>query len=386
MRDLDEIVKQSLRSDGGEYRPVLPDPEGAFVRRYRRRRATNIAAAAVLVALMGSAAGYGLHSLRRTGTIGPVQTPSVVPWTDATPSSESPEVTTPEAPAGTRACTSDDVAARYSGANGAAGTLGHWLTFANSGSSLCALQGVPAIRLLDASGRALPFQQSAGSFFGDNGNERVALQPGVRLPAHEDDPAQPGNATVVFEWQDCTLDQKSIATIEVGLPSGGGTIRIAAPAGGLGGSGYAACDSNPTPAGPGTINVSHFRSVPPPPPPEVDYSKLALSVRAPAAVRPGERVRYEITLTNEADTDFVFEPCPAYFEIIGGAGVKVVRRYLLNCAAAGAIPAGRAVTFEMYLQIPDDAKPGTGVLSWDFEGGTGVRPPATPARITILAS
>ena len=102
------------------------------------------------------------------------------------------------------------------------------------------------------------------------------------------------------------------------------------------------------------------------------------SMTAPQIAHPGERVRFFVTITNRPAARFgigpgpspvpvVFSPCPTYhLELEGVEGT--FHTYQLNCAAATAIEDFQSETFEMFVDIPPDAKPGPAVLVWSIDG------------------
>ncbi|MCA1833000.1 MAG: DUF4232 domain-containing protein [Actinomycetota bacterium] len=359
----------------------------------------NVLSTSFLVLLVGTGVAYGLKSITRdTGvTTQPTPSASFVPWSDATPGPEETQPSTPQAPAGTRPCAKSDLVAAYGFGNGATGHLDNVFNFANRSESLCALQGVPSVRLIDARGDVIPAQQETGSWFPDNGNERVAVQPGVRLPGGEDTP-RPGIAVLQMEWTDCS-QARVVDSVDVALPGDGGTMRIKTGRGGLGRSNQAMCDGNPSP-GPGRLGVNHFKSVDPAPP---AYSNLAVAARVPEVVRAGERFRYEITLTNEGTTDVVFDPCPTHVENLSDftyrpapfrddtpvpaerlKNLRGMSPHLLNCVAAPSIPARSSLTFEMFFDVPAATPAGQARLHWDLVGGTALKRAPKGILITIV--
>jgi hypothetical protein len=382
MRDLDVLLRESLRSDGVAYREVTTDPAGVFRRRYRRRRVANVLAATSLVLLAGSAAGLALHGITRPASvIAPGPDTTVVPWTEATPGEPTPLPSAAPASASTPRCRAAGLQAKFGFSVGAAGNDANVLAFANRTSYECALQGAPAVRLIRPSGEALQSEYAEGSYFPDHGRERVAVKPGIALPADESR-MQPGIAMLYFTWADCD-EADTAAFVEVALPGGGGSMRIAAPEGGFVRTAQPACDGNPSARG-SRVEVNNFQSVEPEPVPPADYSALTATIEAPASVKAGSRLRYTVTLTNTGARDVSFDPCPAYTETIGGDGIKAAGLYLLNCVDAPTLSAGKSLTFEMFLDVPaSPTNTGPGYLHWDFRDGTGlVTPKGIP--ITIL--
>jgi hypothetical protein len=97
-------------------------------------------------------------------------------------------------------------------------------------------------------------------------------------------------------------------------------------------------------------------------------------------VHPGERVRYLITIVDQAPSHscLAVGPCgpsptplnwsawPTYHEELEGV-VGAFGSYRLNCARAAAIPVGGQETFEMFIAVPAAAKPGPAMLRWTMD-------------------
>jgi len=104
------------------------------------------------------------------------------------------------------------------------------------------------------------------------------------------------------------------------------------------------------------------------------------TVDAPATVRPGERIRFLVTLTNKpvphsalagtvnpTPTPLAFIPCPTYHEELEGIAGSF-HAYQLNCTVASPIAANASETFEMFIDVPAGVHPGPSVLLWSIEG------------------
>jgi uncharacterized protein DUF4232 len=250
VRDLDELLRDSLHTEAESYRPSDGDPGREFMRRYRRRRSMNSIAVGLfaIAALSGVAIGAraltGQHSL-----ISPDASSSALPST-RTPTAPPPLASWP-------ACKSSDLSAKFVAGNGAAGHIAEVIAFANHSSAGCTLQGRPALQLVRPSEQHLKSTQEPNTYVPDNGYERVALQPGVPLPSGET-ADQPGLAVLTFEWRDCN-QQDIVEFVDVQLPNGGGTVRVRAPSGGLDRSGQGYCTGS-GPSG-STLAVNNFMSV-----------------------------------------------------------------------------------------------------------------------------
>ncbi len=103
------------------------------------------------------------------------------------------------------------------------------------------------------------------------------------------------------------------------------------------------------------------------------------AIDAPAVARPGERLRFLITITDQPvvhSTQFptdstpaalVFSPCPTYHEELEGEP-GTFHTYQLNCEQATTIEPYGSETFEMFIDVPVDAHPGPAVLIWSVDG------------------
>lgn len=291
----------------------------------------------------------------------------VVPWIDK-PSEPYPETTTTPALPSVPPCRADQLAAHYRGIEGALGHVGVFLGVANASSTECALQGMPLVRLVTTEGETLPLRQEGGVYFSDNGPERVALEPGLGLPADPTAELRPGQALIAFEWLACP-PQPRIAEILLSPSGEEGTITIPIGSGGIMTSGFPMCEQGETVEP--WLAVGNFQNIQPPP--EIPaYTKLIGTINAPPIAVAGQQLRYEVTLRNPTPEDIPFDVCPSYGEWIGAPTgvkrpIKVTGRYRLNCAAAPLIGARRSVTFEMILLVPAGTPSTDVLLWWDLE-------------------
>ena len=153
--------------------------------------------------------------------------------------------------------------------------------------------------------------------------------------------AIPTGARVGFDlwWSNwCGLPP---ATMLVGLPHGGGVVRVEA-------GGAPRCDSTFDAS---SISVSTFRQMTP---------QAALSThlpfaigfrQAPVAVRAGSVLRFEVTLRNTGAKPFRFGSCPAYVESLVETTI-IDELHVLNCRPAGAIAPGGTRVFAMQMRVP----------------------------------
>ena len=99
--------------------------------------------------------------------------------------------------------------------------------------------------------------------------------------------------------------------------------------------------------------------------PPTQDTRLNARLEVPSVVAAGEVLDFTITLTNRGDQPVEFKDCPAYDIVIKHAGLH--ETYLLNCAAAGPIPANGSTTFAMQVAVPAHAG-GSDELSWALSG------------------
>jgi DNA-binding CsgD family transcriptional regulator len=118
-------------------------------------------------------------------------------------------------------------------------------------------------------------------------------------------------------------------------------------------------------------------------------SPVQTSLDAPASARPGERLRFLITVINEPPVTsrpapfpgtepqpdptpppLEWSPCPTYHQELQGVS-GTFGTYRLNCEPVAPLAPYASATFEMYLDVPADARPGPSVLDWSFDGEEG---------------
>lgn len=313
---------------------------------------------AVLMVLVAVACSSGTSP--RTST-------RAVPWIDDSPEPYSEATTSPAAPS-VAPCRADQLAARYRGIEGALGHLGVFIGVANASSSECALQGMPRVRLVTTGGETLPLRQEGGVYFSDNGPERVALKPGLGLPADPAAELRPGQTLLAFEWLACP-PQPTIAEILLSPSEGDGKISVTLSPDGIMTSGAPMCESGKTVEP--WLAVGNFQSVQPTP--EIPaYTKLIATIKAPSTAVAGQRLRYKVTLRNPTPEEISFDPCPSYTEAVGPETgvkrpIKVIGRYRLNCAVASSIAARQILRFDMILDIPAGTPSTEALLWWDLE-------------------
>lgn len=118
--------------------------------------------------------------------------------------------------------------------------------------------------------------------------------------------------------------------------------------------------------------------------PDTDIVGYAAAVQTSldvaATAHPGQHFRFVVTLTNApvahhepagtarpTPSPLTFNPCPTYHvELEGVAGTLYTSS--LNCHQAQTIPANGKESFEMFIDVPEDALPGPAVLYWAMDG------------------
>lgn len=102
------------------------------------------------------------------------------------------------------------------------------------------------------------------------------------------------------------------------------------------------------------------------------------SMTTPTSVKPGQLVRFTISITNRPSERFglteppsptapvTFTACPSYHEELEGI-FGTFHTYRLNCARGQPIAPLASETFEMYIRVPPDAHPGPSVLAWELD-------------------
>ena len=289
----------------------------------------------------------------------------VVAWSSLKPVSGA--APTPLAiPAGTPACQSEDLAARFTGVEGlTGGQMVGGFVFSDLAGAPCEVSRTPTVHLLSASGSEIQLRPGP-DLLGNPPSAPVLLMPGLAGSATGG--ARPGQAWLALTWPaldlaagdtTCSPTAALASSVVVEVPNGGVQVPVTVPASGLHSGPIAPCD--------GVLGVSPFQGVAPNP----QRPLLAARLKAPTSVVAGRALRYQVVLTNKSQVAVDFaKTCAAYSESLGGGAgtnsVKVVRQYELNCAAAGTLLPGHSITFAMVLNIPKAAPHIRAVLGWSL--------------------
>lgn len=122
--------------------------------------------------------------------------------------------------------------------------------------------------------------------------------------------------------------------------------------------------------------------------PQPAIPPLSPSITAPATVRAGEELRYEVTLRNTTGSIYEWTTgCPVFLAILQTPEAEprnvAGNHQQLNCAPARDLPPGGEARFEMRLAVPEQVPAGPWSLTWSFTSpGLPASSPAT-ANVTI---
>jgi hypothetical protein len=167
--------------------------------------------------------------------------------------------------------------------------------------------------------------------------------------------------------------------IRVTLPEGGGSVD----------AGYNAVPPCETPTAPSTIGVRPFQ--PAPLASTQPWTSVALQAtiepvsadEAQLTGKPGGTVRFAVVLHTPSTTPVPFDRCPALVQMLAPSGSPQLGQ--LNCRAAGTLPAGGSLRFEMRIPIPADAPKGDNGLFWELDP-TGAQGPEAVSRVVVTSA
>ncbi|MGC8473244.1 MAG: DUF4232 domain-containing protein [Candidatus Dormibacteria bacterium] len=323
------------------------------------RHGTGVVAL-VSLGLVVALAGCAATASPRSGTQAAAR---VVAWSSLKPVPGA--APTPLAvPAGTPACQSEDLSARFTGVEGlTGGQMVGGFVFSDRASGPCELSGTPTVHLLSASGSEIQVRPGP-DLLGNPPSAPVLLMPGLAVSATGG--ARPGQAWLDLTWPAldltaggtaCSPPSDVAGSVVFTVPGGGIHLPVSASASGPHSGSIAPCD--------GVLGVSPFQAESPSP----QRPLLDARLSAPNSVVAGRVLRYQVVLTNNSQVAVDFaKTCAAYSESLGGGAgrdsVKVVRQYELNCAAAGTLLPGDSIRFAMVLNTPKVTPHIRAVLSW----------------------
>ncbi len=116
--------------------------------------------------------------------------------------------------------------------------------------------------------------------------------------------------------------------------------------------------------------------------------ELGVILAAPATVRAGDELRYEVTFRNAGAKTFAWTgACPVFLATLQTPPPEpknvTGNHQQLNCGRARDLGPGEQVTFEMRLSVPKEVPAGQWILTWSFtKPGSAASPPAK-ANLTI---
>ena len=288
----------------------------------------------------------------------------LVPWDDTVMAAPSPAAAPCQA--ARLAATGFQFTATASGGTGAA-------SLRNTGPDACRLSGRPGVEVVGAvpapSQRQLPLPADTPEF-------PTVVPPDSALSA-----VPPGGSvTVSVDWRNWCVPAGAPApvpprAIRLTLPDGGGAVEVP----------YNAVPPCETPGDPSTLGVRPFQPAPLPSSPPWTVTGLRATIQpltgnAGLTGTRGGTVRFAVLLQNPSSAPVPFDHCPLVVEMLAPAGRPEAHQ--LNCRAAGVLPAGGALRFEMRVPVPADAPDGANGLFWELDP-TGSQGPQVTARVTV---
>jgi hypothetical protein len=192
-----------------------------------------------------------------------------------------------------------------------------------------------------------------------------ALPPPSSTP--QSPPSTRGLALLNIEWYDC--HQPRAASLTLSLPGAAGSFHV-----GFNVTGAYSPACWPGHLVPATLNRGAFAPTGATPATEVVIDVTA-DMFTQTAARPASTLVFYVRLTNVDRTTYTLDPCPDYTEFL--ANKQPFGSFQLNCATAGPIAPGRAITFEMRLALPSTTPVGLTQLSWSLQDSRAGDPSAT---------
>jgi len=299
---------------------------------------------------------------------------SPIPWIAAAAIATPQPTPTPRPrPTGIASCAAGDLAAAFLGGQGAGGWMTRTFVVGNRSASRCIIDGPVRAAYLDGSGAEIVAAAVEGQQGISISQRWAVLEP--RTAPITDAPRRDGQADLTLAtYGDCgTAPAFHEVALTFAAPTG--TLRIAMLPGRVGGR----CDGPDLRLSLGiAFPLEAFPSETLPPP------RLQASIEVPAQIRAGESLRYVVRLRNVSAETYLWDGgCPLYEELLNGHPVDPTDRptrfttappgkyagsaaeiHPLNCAAAGPIPAGASIAFEMRIDVPADGVGQQGLLWW----------------------
>lgn len=336
----------------------------------RRTAQKALAAALSLLVLASAACSGGARSAPAQDSAsegGPAlavaAVATAIPWSGATappPRAATPTPTaTPTAGPGARTCTAADLDYRANSQGYTGGQIGGWLTVSNRSTSDCFVSGRPLVVFFDAAGTTYA-PDSRGA---DPGAGPPVLVPAGTPPLGTEG-SWPGRASLQVGWAAnsdiCRPDIVKTAGARLMFPDGS-SLDIPEFRG-------SSCK--------GQISTSTFKPVDVPSP-GVLRPSIDVTIDAPATTHAGDHLSYTISLTNKSNFSGWFNgTCPTFRADFNAQAVRLTRarqlgtEMVLNCAGLDRIAPGQTISFEMRLDVPPDAAPGTYLIDWQVAFGS----------------
>jgi hypothetical protein len=333
-------VEERLRRALTDERHALPgwtdavERVGAGVRRRRRRRVAAVALTVLAITGLGVPTLYGWTGAIRgsdgTGADG------VAAWTDA--GATQPTLARREPRPDARDCAVADLGpvSWIEGSGKLAGDGATTLLLGNKSESRCTLRGSVGLSGVDRNtGRRTALQNGETGRVEDAAHQYPAtIDPGepARLDVGTTGPCADG--TKPTRYRDIAVVTMGHEFPVSGLEIGGG-CRI------LTGAWYVQ-------------------------PPLLNAPYRSASITAPATVRRGTSLEYEVTVRNEGDGSLRLDPCPVYIQKLG----DIASTHRLNCSRS-VVSSRSAMRFQMRIAVPADAALGKTSLTWMAVMGDG---------------
>jgi Protein of unknown function (DUF4232) len=320
----------------------------------RRHHGLPARVSLVLVALLGAACTAPARPDPAPGSPASTAPSTVAPiaWLDApTPA---PSAAGPSTLVTTRPCSAGDLpaTATYAQTGGISQSESDLIQLRNAGTSPCTLGAGPDLLYTDQHGQVRPLPTDhAGIASGGGSAGPATIAPGETA------------ALLVVFSHGCGAGQLSyqgIMLVQAGKRIPVPRLRLT-----------------------GTCPTVHIGSWQPPQqstpvPPSLHQGTLAALIDAPATVRAGAVLDYQVTLANPDAAAVPLDPCPVYQESI----YKLSATYLLNCPSGG-IPPGSSTRFAMRITVPTSVPPGHYRLAWAIvEAGGESATASAPIDIT----
>jgi hypothetical protein len=325
---------------------------------------------APLLALLVAVAVAGCSSAQATR---PARPRHVIAWNGAVPGQFQARQRAPAA-----ACRASHLRVMGSGFHFVAGGSGGTgaVALRNTGHVPCRLTGRPAVRLVGAP-RA-PAQRQVGL------PPQAPEFPALRGPAAALRALPPGSAAILsIEWSNWCVPGAA-GSRKPQVPPKAVRITLGKGLGSLDAN-YNAVPACQAPRQPSTIGVRPFMPAPLP------ATSPWTTANVKATIQPagggtaltgsrGHLARFVVRLRNTSRVPVRFDRCPLLAEELAPAGQTEVHQ--LNCRAAGSIPPGKSLFFEMGIQVPASAPLGKNGLFWDLDP-TGAQFPEAVSGLVV---